>query len=81
MKPFNIQKMSNIPNNRAEFEKNIHIFRELMMNDKVQFAQGLKSIDDILKVKKLPNKRVDFLSVGDLARATINSFVNFQNLK
>lgn len=73
-------EMMDIPNTRAEFEYRFHLLREMMEKDKFRVNQGI-SIEGILKVRYLPNGRIDFLSVNEQARLTANMMVKMRSMK
>ncbi|WJM05900.1 AVAST type 1 anti-phage system protein Avs1c [Paenibacillus amylolyticus] len=65
------------PRNRREFERNFFIAAELLRNDKMRFTPNVdKSIDGLRKVRLLPNNRIDFLSVDEVARLHVNMMAN-----
>ena len=59
------------PKTRSEFEHRFHILLDAMRNGKIHFAQGI-STESLMKVRKLPNGRLDCLSVDEQARLTAN---------
>ncbi len=68
------------PQTRSEFERNINILKEKIMNGKIHFPMGY-SAESLLKIRFLPNKRLDFLSVDEMARLQANQLANFdQNI-
>lgn len=67
----------NTPKTRAEFERNFNIMNEMMINDKIRFASGLhRAVNSLMKVRVLPNGRIDFLSVDESARLQVNMMAN-----
>lgn len=66
------------PKTRQEFERNFHLAAEQLRNGKIVFASGMKSVDSLRKVRMLPNRRIDFLSVDEMARLHVNMTANFQ---
>ena len=70
--------MSSIAKTRREFERNFHILEEHIRNGKMRFMRGV-STDGIERVRYLPNRRVDFLSVNESARLTANSIADMDN--
>lgn len=70
----------NTPTSRREFERNFHITFELLREGKMKFSEGLDgTIDSLLRVRYLPNGRIDFLSVNEMARLHVNTTANFSN--
>jgi len=70
------------PQTRAEFERRFFLFRESLRHGKVHFNRGLeRTIDGILRVRNLPNGRIDFLSVDESARLQVNMMSQFQGLE
>lgn len=72
-------EMMDIPNTRTEFEYRFHLLKDMMEKDKFKVNQGI-SIEGLLKVRYLPNGRIDFLSVNEQARLTANMMVQMQNV-
>ncbi|WP_194758342.1 AVAST type 1 anti-phage system protein Avs1c [Priestia megaterium] len=67
----------NTPSNRREFERNFHITAEIMREGKMHFsAQVNGTIDGLSRVRYLPNGRIDFLSVNEMARLHANMTAN-----
>lgn len=60
------------PSTRAEFEERMNVLREQLRLGKMHFAQGLRGPDSLLKVRKLPNGRIDLLSIDESARLHAN---------
>ncbi|OXI43526.1 AVAST type 1 anti-phage system protein Avs1c [Burkholderia aenigmatica] len=60
------------PSTRAEFEERLNVLREQMRLGKMHFAEGLRGPDSLLKVRKLPNGRIDLLSIDESARIQAN---------
>ena len=55
---------------REEFERRFFLFLE----KKVYISENvIHSMDSLKRVKYLPNGRIDFLSVDELARCTVNT--------
>ncbi|MGK5032261.1 AVAST type 1 anti-phage system protein Avs1c [Janthinobacterium sp. MDT1-19] len=68
------------PSTRAEFEERLNYAREHLNNGIMQFAKGLRGPDSLLKVRYLPNGRIDFLSVDEMARLTANQTYQMRNM-
>lgn len=60
------------PSTRAEFEERLNYYRELLRQEKIVFAPGLRGPDSLLKVRYLPNRRIDLLSIDEMARLNAN---------
>ena len=73
-------EMMDTPNTRAEFEYRFHLLSDIMQKGKLRINKGIP-IDGILKVRYLPNGRIDFLSVDEQARCMANTMLNMQNIK
>lgn len=50
----------------------MNVLREQLRLGKMHFAQGLRVPDSLLKVRKLPNGRIDLLSIDESARLQAN---------
>jgi len=64
------------PMTRAEFERRFHLLKERMQNGKISFADRGMTLG-LLKVRFLPNGRIDFLSVNESARLNANMMAQF----
>ncbi|WP_045852233.1 AVAST type 1 anti-phage system protein Avs1c [Domibacillus enclensis] len=70
----------NTPTNRREFERNFHLTAELMREGKMHFSDRVSgTVEGLLKVRHLPNGRIDFLSVNEMARLHVNMTANFSS--
>jgi hypothetical protein len=68
------------PMTRVEFERRFHLLKEQMNQGKFHFsASAALGIDRIVKVRFLPNGRIDFLSVDESVRCLVNTSVQFQS--
>lgn len=67
------------PLTRAEFEERMNYARELMRMQKIHFAPGLRGPDSLLKVRYLPNRRIDLLSIDEMARLNANMTYQMRN--
>ncbi len=66
------------PRTRAEFERNFHLLRRQLEDGNLHFAQELsRTLDGLLRVRFLPNGRIDFLSVDEMARLQANMMNQF----
>ena len=66
------------PVTRAEFERRFHLLRERLRQGKMMFAKQ-EMTSGILRVRFLPNKRIDFLSVNESARINANMMNPFDS--
>lgn len=61
---------------RKEFERNLNILRELMIEGKMHFVEDINNAHrleiSVLRARELPNKRFDFNTVNELLRLTAN---------
>jgi hypothetical protein len=77
-----MQRMSTIPATREEFERNLFLMAERIRSGKLFIHRGLHhSIRGIQRVRKLPNRRVDLLSVDEMARLQANMIANMQMMR
>ncbi|WNV04325.1 AVAST type 1 anti-phage system protein Avs1c [Candidatus Methylospira mobilis] len=68
------------PMTRSEFEHRFHLLNEQMKQGKIQFAaRAINGIHGIENVRILPNGRIDFLSVNELARNLANTTMHFDS--
>lgn len=70
----------NTPSTRAQFENRLNFAREHLKNGMMHFAEGLRGPDSLLKMRYLPNGRIDFLSVDEMARLTANQMYQMRNM-
>lgn len=68
----------NTPRTRAEFERNFHLLIRQIEDGKFCFPQG-PSMDSLARIRFLPNGRIDFLSVDELARLQANMMNQFND--
>lgn len=65
------------PLTRAEFERRLNIMKESCMQGKFIIMEGCTQIvDSLVKIKQLPNKRIDLLTIDEAARLNANMMVN-----
>lgn len=69
--PSKISPMSR-PMTRVDFEERMNVLREQLRLGKMRFACGLRGPDSLLQVRKLPNGRIDLLSIDESARLQAN---------
>jgi hypothetical protein len=64
------------PRTRAEFERNFHLLHRQIVDGKFHVAEGI-SLDGLARLRFLPNKRIDFLSVDESARLQANMIAQY----
>ena len=67
----------NTPKTRREFEHRLHLLREKMRIGKMHFAKGTG--EGLLKVRYLPNGRIDLLSIDESTRLQANMTLQFES--
>lgn len=67
------------PSTRAEFEHRFHLLHNKLQQGKMHVAAHI-SMEGVLKVRKLPNGRIDFLSVNESARLQANMMLQMQGV-
>lgn len=68
------------PETRSEFELRFHYLHNIIKQGKFHVNANI-SMEGILKVRKLPNGRIDFLSVNEQARLNANMMYHMRNFK
>lgn len=66
----------NTPRTRCEFERNFALLHRQLAEGRFRFPIDYP-MDSILRVRYLPNGRVDFLSVDEMARLNANTTGHF----
>jgi hypothetical protein len=74
----NVQPMDT-PKTRAEFELRFHHLREAFRSDRMHIPSSMG--ESLLRLRSLPNGRLDFLSVDETARLQANMMLQFTNFK
>ena len=69
-----------IPSTRAEFEERMNYALEQLKHGKMLFPKGLRGPDSLLKVRYLPNRRIDLLSIDEMARLNANTVYQMRNM-
>ncbi|MDR7052906.1 hypothetical protein J2W70_000250 [Pseudomonas koreensis] len=67
------------PVTRAEFELRLHHLVENLKNGKVHYPSDI--VESLLRLRLLPNGRLDFLSVDETARLQANTVHTFINMR
>lgn len=69
----------NTPRTRADFERNFNLLRRKISDGKLHIPAGFKALDSLSRIRFLPNGRIDFLSVDELARLQANMMANMSD--
>lgn len=67
------------PRTRVEFELRFHHLYEAFKNGRRQIPSNMA--ESLLRLRKLPNGRLDFLSVDEIARLQANTIFKFSSFK
>lgn len=73
-----IQSM-NTPKTREEFEYRFHLLYQSLKDGKMSFPPNMG--ESLLRLRLLPNGRLDFLSVDESARLQANMMLQFADLQ
>lgn len=68
------------PQTRSEFELRFYCLHNIMKQGKFHVGPNV-SMEGVLKVRKLPNGRIDFLSVNEQARLNANMMYKMRNIE
>lgn len=72
-----IERMETVPSSRTELERHLFLLAEAIKGDKFRLSSGMThAIDGLRRLRKLPNGRVDFLSLDESTRLTANMLAN-----
>jgi len=63
----------NQPGERAAFERRVYLLRERMRSGQIALPPDEHLKESLLAIRTLPNGRLDFLSVDELARCLANT--------
>lgn len=75
-----IERMKNIPRTRKEFECNMYVLAEKIRSRQYFFTEDSGQGESLLKVRELPNKRINFLTVNEMARSQGNHIANMMDM-
>lgn len=75
-----MKRMKSIPLTRKEFERNMYVLVEKIRNKQHFFSKGSGQVNSLLKVKELPNKRINFLTVNESARLQANHIASMMDM-
>jgi len=68
-----INPMLSRPSSRAELERNLFLLAESMRRGKFRFHPQSRGVfDGLRRLRKLPNSRLDLLSLNEIARLLSN---------
>jgi hypothetical protein len=71
-----------MPNNRKEFERNMHFLSEGFERDQVKINRSnINSIKGIKNAKLAPNRRANLHTVDEMARLMANTVANMVQQK
>ena len=70
----------NTPATRAEFEERMNYAGEQLVDGKMKFSEGLRGSGSLLNVRYLPNRRIDLLSIDQMARLHANTVYGMRNM-
>jgi hypothetical protein len=66
-------KSMTTPRTRAEIERNFHLLQRQIQDGRLLFSERVsRTMDSLTRVRYLPNGRIDFLSVDEMARLQAN---------
>lgn len=66
------------PRTRSEFERNFHLLGRSIADGKFHVPRDMV-LDHLMRIRYLPNGRIDFLSVDEMARLQANMQAQFDN--
>ncbi len=72
-------KTMDTPKTRAEFELRFNFLREVLQTGKMHIPSSL--LESLLKLRHLPNGRLDFLSVDEMTRLQANTMFQLADFK
>lgn len=69
------------PLTRADFEERMGFLFDLLNTDRMRFDPGVgaRATESLRQVRKLPNGRIDLLSIDEFARLQANTVHQMQN--
>jgi hypothetical protein len=73
----NIEPMRSRPFSRERFERNLNLLCEMIKTGRLLLREGL-SVDGLLRVRYLPNRRADLLSVDESTRLKANMMAQME---
>jgi hypothetical protein len=74
-----IEPMQNVPTSREELERNLFLLGEKIKDGKFIVGPTLShTIDGLQRLRKLPNGRVDLLTLDEMTRLNANMIANWE---
>jgi hypothetical protein len=71
--------MEQIPTSRRELERNLFLLGEKLKDGKIKFhPRVIHTIDGLMRLRKLPNGRVDLLSLDEMTRLNANMLADME---
>ncbi|MCW6638696.1 AVAST type 1 anti-phage system protein Avs1c [Yersinia ruckeri] len=67
------------PETRSGFEHRFHVLAHIMEEGKFHINSGI-SVESLMMVRNLPNGRIDFLSVDEMARLMANMMLKMADM-
>jgi hypothetical protein len=58
---------------RRSFEGRVFYAEAILKEGKMKFASGLRAVEDLMKIRLLPNERVNLLTIGGMARTVLQT--------
>jgi hypothetical protein len=75
-----IVEQMNEPKTRQEFENRINVLVEAIREGRKKYPAGSGAIEGLMKLRSLPNRRLDLCSINETARVQANSYSHFLNI-
>lgn len=67
------------PTSRSEFERNLFLIKEKIVQGKLSIFQGnYWAASGLLRARELPNGRIDLLSIDESTRSLANTMANLE---
>ena len=71
-----------MPNQRNEFERNMHLLKEMIQNDRLKLSESsMRSLKGVLAVRYAPNQRINLLTINEMARLMANTVTQMEQKK
>lgn len=72
-----LERMMGLPVSRQDFERNMFCLLEQMKSGRLRIASGIRT-DDYLRIRKLPNGRLELSSINETVRLEANMMAHLQ---